>query len=225
MPKWTKLEIKGLDGVMKRLQDSVKGFDQKMSDDVGEATKEAILRSLDKGISPIEGNGRFEEYLAAGNKNKAKRLEKKIRELKKSNKSVTGRLSQRFGFSDKVSKADLKTLKTKATNIKKDSKRGYPYNTKEYREGSKRPRPVNLFLKGDFWALLTWTMVKEGEDFVMKFGFLDEKNTLKEKGHRERAGGQPARPIIPIEGETYSNAIVLAVRSIFREHLVKWLKK
>lgn len=76
--------------------------------------------------------------------------------------------------------------------------------------GKRKPRsPVNLFLTGNFLADLQYRVVKRKNGFGADIGYRDEKQRLKEKGHRERSHGQPSRPTIPKAslGERFARTI------------------
>jgi hypothetical protein len=81
-------------------------------------------------------------------------------------------------------------------------KDGYPKNVRK-KFPDKRNRPVNLFLSGDFLE----SIKASGRNLIVKIEITGSKNKLKEQGHRERAGGQPARPIIPSENEEFNATI------------------
>lgn len=83
----------------------------------------------------------------------------------------------------------------------------YPKNVRK-RFPSKRRRPVNLFLSGKFLSKLT-KRVREGMVISIQIGFFDNESKLKERGHRDGAGGQPKRPIIPKKGEFFTNRIII----------------
>lgn len=75
---------------------------------------------------------------------------------------------------------------------------------------TKRRRPVNLHLSGDFLSSLIFE-ARPGSKPSIRFTFSDNLSKLKEKGHREGAGGQPKRPIMPDRNETWSKDIVLQI--------------
>lgn len=64
--------------------------------------------------------------------------------------------------------------------------------------GNRKPRtPVNLRLTGDFLDNLEVRLRRGARNPTLRIGFFRKKQILKELGHREGAGGQPKRPIIP----------------------------
>ena len=65
--------------------------------------------------------------------------------------------------------------------------------------GKRKPKsPVNLKLTGKFLKNLKHDVFKRGKVYAVSIGFTRQSERDKERGHRERAGGQPKRPIIPI---------------------------
>jgi hypothetical protein len=82
----------------------------------------------------------------------------------------------------------------------------YPFNVrKDY--PAKRPRPVNLFLSGDFLRDLIARKVP-GKKLSIEIGFKQGSlSAKKESGHREGVNGQPRRPIIPSESEEFNVTI------------------
>lgn len=85
---------------------------------------------------------------------------------------------------------------------------------------AKRRRPVNLLLSGEFLKDLTF-IVKRDSVQKVRFGFFQQKSILKERGHREGAGGQPKRPIIPNENEQFSKNLMIR----FREAILRAMAK
>ena len=73
---------------------------------------------------------------------------------------------------------------------------------------SKRLRPVNLELTGDFLKKLKFRVRKLKRSQKITIGFFDKKSKLKEQGHREGANKQRKRPIIPEPpGEQFAQRI------------------
>lgn len=97
------------------------------------------------------------------------------------------------------------------------NRKGYPFNTPQFKRGSKAIRPVNLRLTGAFLASLRLVSLTANGFYV---GFTDAKSKLKERGHREGAGGQPERPIIPSGNEQFNatirNEIIRKMREALR---------
>lgn len=114
--------------------------------------------------------------------------------------------------SEVLRKALLKTIARGVSPI--TGKRFDAYkDPKKYPGNKKPPRPVNLKLSGDFLKSLRVKAVnvrRESIDYRVYFN--KESSRKKEQGHREGAGGQPKRPIIPIESESYTDKIVVALK-------------
>lgn len=158
--------------------------DQPTSDRVGEAVISEMKDMISKGISPVEGQGRFPAYLAQANASKAKK--------------------------SKVPSAG--------------AKRGYPYSV-QGRFPSKRDRPVNLFLSGDFLNNLIFKPIKIKGSYSTIIGFFDSLSKKKEQGHREGAHGQPSRPIIPTGQEGFAQRIQRILFQIYQERVRLILNK
>lgn len=138
---------------------------------IGLATIDAMEEMISKGQSPIQGFGRFPAYkaVAAGNK------------ILRGGRATTraGR-ARRRGLAQKTKRA------------------GYPY-TVRHQYPSKRERPVNLYLSGEFMRDLDTRPRRRG----IEIGFYRKKSVLKEEGHRYGTNGQPIRPTIPIGSEKF----------------------
>lgn len=136
---------------------------------IAKLAREKILDLVSKGISPIEGNGRFDAY-----------------------------------------KPKSKTKRTYPETVKKS----YP---------AKRRRPVNLELSGKFLRALK-SFPKSVN--IISIGFFSSYGETLELGHREGAGGQAVRPIIPSEpGESFTKAIRAAILKEYREAIQRYLKR
>lgn len=152
---------------------------------------ERMKALITKGISPIQGNGRFPGYKWVTRLFSNRQSLKVLRRLERSKK-------------DKVKGARVRSAIKSRREQNEDIKRSkYPYNqTDEF--PSKRIRPVNLTLSGDFLSNLTWRWDrKTGVDI----GYFDELSAKKEQGHREGVNSQPKRPTIPRRSEKL-NAVV-----------------
>lgn len=79
-------------------------------------------------------------------------------------------------------------------------------NPDRYPGGLKPSRPVNLRLTGDFLRDLVFRVIT-GKNPAIEIFFKTNESQLKEQGHREGANGQPKRPIIPNQRETYSRGL------------------
>jgi hypothetical protein len=79
----------------------------------------------------------------------------------------------------------------------------YPFSARKSFP-SKRARPVNLTLSGEFLKSLKVRPIKRGDNNYLNVGFDNFESELKELGHREGVNGQPKRPIVPSEiGEDF----------------------
>lgn len=102
--------------------------------------------------------------------------------------------------------------------------KGYPYSVAS-KYPSKKDRPVNLFLSGDFMNSLDMRIKREsGSGYFPNIGFYDSLSKDKERGHRDGANGQPERPIIPEGSETFSQTITRIIASTYRQMVRKILK-
>lgn len=115
-------------------------------------------------------------------------------------------------------------------NIKKGispitGKRFPAYKNPERYPGKRKPkRPVNLELTGEFLSALEFT-VRSGKNPTITIGFFDKENADKEKGHREGAGGQPKRPIIPNSSESFSKKITIEITNEIADVLSRAIAK
>lgn len=103
-------------------------------------------------------------------------------------------------------KAVKERRKSKTSSRGKKSKgtgapTGYPYTADPF--FNKKVRPVNLFLSGEFLDDLK-ARIRGGQIII---GFAKKKSQLKELGHREGAGGQPKRPVIPTATEKFNASV------------------
>lgn len=152
-----------------------------------EGAKIAVVTMKDmisKGISPIEGKGRFPEY-------------KYVKEKK-------------------AAKAGKGKAPTKS--------RRYPYSVQS-KFPSKKERPVNLYLSGDFMKALKGDAEVARGIATIEIDYEGDGEKIKEKGHRDGAGGQPKRPTIPNAREGFSNVIVNELRVHFRSVVEQYLRK
>jgi len=102
----------------------------------------------------------------------------------------------------------------------KERRNRYPFNQRN-KFPSKRARPVNLTLSGDFLNDLTFRVKRVGAKISIQIGFFGRKSAIKEKGHREGANGQPRRPIIPSKQEQYSRKVQQVVIKLVQKTLGK----
>lgn len=155
---------------------------------------------------------------------KAKKITKRIRlaakatrfvgKLTKSKrvKSYTKDLSRRGKQSALKSKllnsqARRQQKGIRGKNEAKSKITGYPFTVmKKY--PNKRPRPVNLFLSGDFLEALKALVSGSETNAKLELGFEDNsEESLIEEGHRIGWLGQGKRPIIPQGSEKFAQRI------------------
>lgn len=211
---------------------------------VGNGIVSEMKSMISRGISPIEGAGRFPEYKIkttqrnAQNAIKAARAERartrsKAAESKKITKrtrlaaratrfigKVTGNKRVKSYAKDLSRRGKQNALKTRLLNSHarrqqkgirgqvsaKKELRGYPY-TVQKKYPNKKPRPVNLFLRGDFLGALKAFVAGSEVDAKLSIGFEDFEMEQIEEGHRIGWLGQGKRPIIPQAGEKFAQRI------------------
>jgi hypothetical protein len=167
---------------------AIKGLKKSELQEIGDGVIDEMKSVIAKGLSPIKGKGRFPEYIGVT----------KIRKVSKVAKSLSG--------------GRKKTAKKKASDLKK---KAYPYSVQDEFPG-KKPRPVNMFLSGEFLK----NLIAKVTGKKLEVGFFEEPWESYEQGHREGANGQAKRPIIPTgDGEQFSDTIyrrlVKVVQSVF----------
>lgn len=201
--------------VAKGIQDDLNRFTQfieesldgRVAQKIGFAVVDAILDLVAKGISPIEGQGRFPAYKWAAIRNQLRKESKAIsKELSYVKKQLQGRR--------RLNQRQLLTFQ-KERNRREQGQAGarYPFTAEAIAAG-KKPRPVNLRLHGDFLEALRSQVVGTMGSYGLEIGFFpgsrDRKGVeawVKEQGHREGANGQPSRPIIPVGTEEFAQVI------------------
>lgn len=204
------------------LEDAVK--DVKTASAVGFAVRQRMLELISRGISPIEGRARFPEYKNVTKLRRNKTINRLQRKQISANRRTIKALSSQGagrGALAKKLRADNRTLRGGKRAAKGS---GYPYNTPQYRAGTKRPRPVNLYLTGDFLRALALSVKTVADRALVEIGWWDPKQAIKEKGHREGAGGQPKRPTLPGRGERWAQVIQLDIMKVLREAVSKAAK-
>lgn len=167
-------------------------LDRRVAREIGDTVVEAMLDLIEKGISPIEGNGRFPEYKWAAFRNAAKR----------------GRLT--------VGRRKMNRRQLLAAA--RDAERRYPFTAFAISKG-KKPRPVNLYLTGKFLRALTAKVQGAAGSVGISIEFRDKLSEKKESGHREGVFGQPERPIIPINTEDFAQSIQLLIYEIIEREI------
>lgn len=92
----------------------------------------------------------------------------------------------------------------------------YPFSARK-NYPSKRQRPVNLFLSGDFLNSLI-AKKAPGKKLSIEIGFRrGSLSAKKESGHRGGVNGQPSRPIIPSESEEFNVTIKQIIVKMLRD--------
>jgi hypothetical protein len=94
-------------------------------------------------------------------------------------------------------------------------------NPKKY-PGKKKPqRPVNLFLTGQQLKSLKARAIRAGKGWAMELGYFNEEASVKEKGHKEGAGGQPRRPTLPERTSDFA----ITLQKELQNFLVRYLQR
>lgn len=230
-------------------------LDKRLADSV--ATQVVILmrRLIARGISPIQGHGKFPPYKAAlkggivkGAKSENKflktALKQSINSRRQALKSMRSRLTNTKGKEERkslrarIKQEALKLKLFKSTGGREKAKsdealdklknrKFYPDSVQSQYPNKKR-RPVNLYLSGDFLDNLGELTEdrKLGKDFNVSLGFKG-KFAKYEQGHREMANGQGFRPIIPIKegNETFVVTIQKLYVDLIRQAIKNYRKK
>lgn len=245
------------------------GLSQRALNDIGQGVVKEMKDMISKGISPIEGRGRFPEYksktdaktalnLSRLARSTGRRLKIQQAEQKKLSKQTslkaklqrkaakrTGDKSYSKAAKDNSRRAKelkqnvrwttatrrrVRYLGRKARKLAAKAKRGYPYSV-QGQFPNKKPRPVNLFLSGDFLKSLKHYVSGGGKSRnILEIGFKDEDSVgevsavVKEDGHRTGANKQAKRPIIPQGNERFAQRIERTIQKILNQSLEKYLK-
>lgn len=182
-------------------------LDAKTAEKIASEVVNEMILLIKKGISPIQGQGRFPAYKWAALRNDIRKQKSSIARALKKNKQATFRFRR-------MNQRQLLTSQKEASR-KKDSRitGRYPFTAEAIKAG-KKPRPVNLTLHGDFLNALQGKIVGTAGQYGIEIGFFegwkDAKGVeawLKEEGHRLSANGQPSRPTIPIGTEEFAVTI------------------
>lgn len=94
----------------------------------------------------------------------------------------------------------------------------------KYPGKKKAPRPVNLFLSGDFMDSLSNKSIRSGDGYNAEIFYKGRESQLKEKGHREGANGQRERPTIPEGSEEIAKSIEVEINEMI-DARIKELKR
>lgn len=172
-----------------------------VANDIAQAITNEMLNLISKGISPIEGQGRFPAYKWAAFRNELKKEKSAIASALRKNKK--GLVVFR-----RKNKRQILLAQKEATRKGIAGVTGrYPFTAEAIKLG-KKPRPVNLFLTGDFLFNLEGRVTGAAGRCGIEIGFFDEKSAQKESGHREGVNGQPSRPTIPVGTEEFAQTIL-----------------
>ena len=91
---------------------------------------------------------------------------------------------------------------------------------------SKKLRPVNLKLTGDFLKSLKSKAIIAKTGYMASIGFRGKKSQNKERGHREMANNQGFRPIIPqAPKERWAQRIQAIIIDFFNSDVRKIAKR
>jgi hypothetical protein len=211
-----KLSTKGIDvtwnyDFQKKLRD---GFSNKeWAHAVENQTVVKILQIIDKGISPVSGKRRFTPY----SKSYKQQIDGDIRFFTNKSGKVYA-VKPQGTISKTIDGHEYTPL----------SKSGVVDRTKfDIGLGKgKKKSPVNLTVEG---AMLSYYEARAGSELMsIVLGIHSDAPVLeKVKAHAHNKGTDkiPARRIVPLKGESYSNAIVLEIRKLFAMILSKAINK
>lgn len=175
-------------------------LDERGAQQIGNAITGEMLKLISRGISPLEGRGRFPGYKWAEFRNAMRKERTSInRELRKVRKGL-------FVYRRKNKRQMLAIAKKRNREALAGVNGRYPFTAQAKRLG-KKPRPVNLFLTGAFLSNLEYIVTGTAGKYGIELGFFDELSAKKESGHREGVNGQPKRPIIPVGREDFAISI------------------
>ncbi len=163
---------------------------------IGDQTVGEMKDQISKGLSPIEGWGRFPAYKWVGKANAIKRI---ARNLSK-DRRARARLKAKEAISGK-----------------------YPYSVMG-KYPDKKVRPVNLYLSGRFLSKLRAYVV--GAQLLIGFGGAKDTKIEHghRTGGIKGVNDQPQRPIIPIGNETFTRSILSRLLNKVRLAIEKEIK-
>jgi hypothetical protein len=152
----------------------------------------------------------------------AKRKKGNVTKITRGLDAITEKLKGRRAkkFADEFGKMLVKEMKTRiaAGTSPITGKRFPAYKNPPRYPGTRKPkRPVNLYLTGEMLRALTFRIKEIGEQIVVTIFLKTKKARDKERGHREGAGGQPKRPIIPQGDEVLTRSIHAKARKLLLE--------
>ncbi len=99
----------------------------------------------------------------------------------------------------------------------------YPDNQRS-KYPTKRQRPVNLYLSGDFLKALSYRILSGKFGFSFDVGYFDKDSVAKEEGHALGWNGQPQRPTIPDDGQ-FAERIQRIIFNGFKKAVSAFVKK
>lgn len=211
----TKIDRVQFQQLSKKIADVRGGLTAEQARTVGQAVADEMHDMISKGISPIDGAGRFPEYKAVAALRSEKRLASGLNDARRVGGyrgAHDGELSNQF--------------KRAVDTIGDLQRRGYPYSVqKDY--PSKRPRPVNLYLSGDQMADLgVQGVYRARSGYGAAVGYPDGSDAAKkEQGHAQGVGGQPRRATIPPAGATFASRIQRIIVGMIRGFIGQTIKK
>lgn len=150
------------------------------------------------------------------------KLEKTV--TKKDAVAIAERVVEQMKALIVVGKSPIKSSGRFPAYKRAGDKDGYPANQRSSFP-SKRNRPVNLTLSGEFLGDLQGGYEFKSGGVVPKVGYRTPLSRLKEKGHAQGAGGQPKRQTIPDTPKEFTAAIFEEVVEAYKEIIAKSFKK
>lgn len=237
---------------MLRLAKGIK--DKPTLEAIGQGMVAEMKSMISKGISPIEGAGRFPEYKvktkqrAANNAIKAARVDRMLTKIKeaeakklskaaKSKKKIASFFGAKKKAKDYSSRGKQSALKARLLRSRARREQGNVKRLRAEKAGikgypytvqkkfpAKKPRPVNLFLSGKFLRALKEFVVGTNEEAKLSIGFEDFLAEQIEEGHRVGWLGQGKRPIIPQGNERFAQRIQRVAEKILGQQLAKKLR-
>lgn len=179
---------------------------------VGNHVVEEMKSFIDKGISPVKGEGKFEAYSGVKDISSSKT---KIRALnQKAKKAFFNKSKQKIGRQISAQRG----VATRARNNK------YPFNVQgEFPD--KKASPVNLNLSGNMLKALVFKISGN----VLSVGVFDSKEKQKASDHQSGDSKKklPKRRFIPIpsEGDEFVVSISRGLKDLFVDIIDSILRK
>lgn len=174
---------------------AIAGPDSTIKARIGEAVVTEMKQLIASGQSPVEGWGRFAEYIGVG------RVKEAVAKARAQNK---------------IAKSKGATQRISISNTRYDAqKKAYPYSAmKQYPD--KQVRPVNLELSGEMLGALTY----QEADLGVTIGIIgaDAKVNVYAEAHNEGPtnGAFPQRKFLPTaQGETFVQSILIKIKDVY----------